>query len=225
MRGHEGDPWRTYPDPSWVGAPALPAGAAAPASRRPYDTSRTWFRPRSDFPGPRTMAAAADWLRGAAPHHDRFLLFVDEFDPHEPFDTPAPWAARYDPDWDGDLIIWPPYDVGAVRRAVASPSAQARQIRANYGAKLSMIDHWFGRLLDALDDGGALGRHRRDRCTDHGHYLGEKDIWGKPGVLQYEPLGHIPLLVHWPGAAAGSTLRRAHDERRPVRHAAPTSSA
>ena len=41
-------------------------------------------------------------------------------------------------------------------------------------------------------------------CTDHGHYLGEKDIWGKPGVMQYEPLGHIPLLVHWPGVAGGT---------------------
>jgi hypothetical protein len=38
-------------------------------------------------------------------------------------------------------------------------------------------------------------------CTDHGHYLGEKDIWGKPGVPVYEPLGHIPLLVAWPGVA------------------------
>ena len=37
--------------------------------------------------------------------------------------------------------------------------------------------------------------------TDHGHYLGEKDIWGKPGVPVQEPLGHIPLLVRWPGVA------------------------
>ncbi len=42
-------------------------------------------------------------------------------------------------------------------------------------------------------------------CTDHGHYLGEKDIWGKPGVMQYETLGHMPLLVHWPDAASGTT--------------------
>ena len=41
-------------------------------------------------------------------------------------------------------------------------------------------------------------------CTDHGHYLGEKDIWGKPGVMQYEPLGHIPLLVSWPGVPGGT---------------------
>jgi hypothetical protein len=45
-------------------------------------------------------------------------------------------------------------------------------------------------------------------CTDHGHYLGDvrggKDIWGKPAVPQYEPLGHTPLLVHWPGVDPGS---------------------
>ena len=45
-------------------------------------------------------------------------------------------------------------------------------------------------------------------CTDHGHYLGEKDIWGKPAVPVYEPLGHIPLLVAWPGPTAGLRATR-----------------
>ena len=59
---------------------------------------------------------------------------------------------------------------------------EGRQIRANYGAKLSMIDHWFGRVLDALDDRALWDDTAVIVCTDHGHYLGEKDIWGKPGV-------------------------------------------
>ena len=73
--------------------------------------------------GPRTTSRAphhgeaAEWLRRARRHHDRWLLFVDEFDPHEPFDTPAPWLGRYeDEPWDGDLVIWPPYAVGGVAR-------------------------------------------------------------------------------------------------------------
>ncbi|HEV2369564.1 MAG TPA: sulfatase-like hydrolase/transferase, partial [Acidimicrobiales bacterium] len=86
QRGHEGDPWKTRSDPSWTGTPALEA-APGPLPH-PYDTSRTWFRAEADFPGPRTMQAAADWLRANHGAHDRFLLFVDEFDPHEPFDTP-----------------------------------------------------------------------------------------------------------------------------------------
>ena len=55
-RGHESDPWKTRPDPSWIGAPLM--------GRRfiNYDNSRGYFRDESDFPGPRTMRAAAKWL-------------------------------------------------------------------------------------------------------------------------------------------------------------------
>ena len=205
-RGHEDDPWRTVPDPSAIGVPSLPAARAAPVTRH-YDTSRTWFRDEADFPGPRTMVSAARWLDETAGRHDRSLLVVDEFDPHEPFDTPEPWASRYDDTWHGERLIWPPYVRAA--RASASPLRQAppdereaRQLRANYGAKLAMIDHWFGRVLDALDR-----RHAWDDTvvivtTDHGHYLGEHGNWGKPGSPVFATLGHIPLLVSWPGVAA-----------------------
>jgi len=60
LRGHESDPWRSAPDPSALGSPYLPEIRAADPPR-PADLSRTWFRSEEDFPGPRTMAAAADW--------------------------------------------------------------------------------------------------------------------------------------------------------------------
>jgi arylsulfatase A-like enzyme len=197
QRGHESDPWRTRPDPSWVGAPSFNRG------HMPYDNSRGYFRGEADFPGPRTMSAAARWLDEEAPAHERFLLFVDEFDPHEPFDTPEPYASLYDPEWRGPHLIWPPYLRGALAAGVLSPQA-ARQVRASYGAKLTMIDTWLGRVLDVLDRRGLWDTTAVFLCTDHGHYLGEKDIWGKPPVPVFEPLGHIPLLVAWPGAAAAA---------------------
>ena len=217
VRGHEGDAWRTFRDPSHIGAPALPARDGgwfwrdrlgwAGALDRPYDRSRTFFRDEQDFPGPRVMRTAADWLRRGAPAPGAgaapFLLFVDEFDPHEPFDTPAPWAGRYDPGWEGELLIWPPYDVGAVGAGRLS-AREGQQLRANYGAKLSMIDHWVGEVFSALTKRGLWESTAVIVCTDHGHYLGEKDIWGKPGVPQYETLGHIPLLVSWPGVGGGT---------------------
>ncbi|HKY67426.1 MAG TPA: sulfatase [Acidimicrobiales bacterium] len=219
VRGHEGDPWRTHVDTSWVGTPAPPARDGGWFWRtvfgdglevdRAYDRSRTFFRSEDDYPGPRTMRAAADWLRHGAPHADRFLLVVDEFDPHEPFDTPVPWRGRYEDDpWSGDQVIWPPYVVGGVSKGMIT-EAEGRHIRANYGAKLSMIDHWFGEVLAALDEGDLWRDTAVIVCTDHGHYLGEvrggHDIWGKPGAPQYEPIGHVPLLVHWPGVAGGAT--------------------
>jgi arylsulfatase A-like enzyme len=197
QRGHESDPWRTRPDPSWVGAPSFGRG------RMPYDDSRGYFRAEPDFPGPRTMAAASRWLADEAPADRRFLLFIDEFDPHEPFDTPEPYASRYDPGWRGPHLIWPPYMRDAIRRGVLSPE-QARQVRACYGAKLTMIDSWFGRLLDTIESTGRFADTAVIVCTDHGHYLGEKDIWGKPAVPVYEPLGHIPLMIAMPGVAPGT---------------------
>jgi arylsulfatase A-like enzyme len=201
LRGHEGDPWRTRPDPTWTGTPALPV---APAFvHHPYDDSRTWFRAEEEFPGPRTMRAAEEWLRTSARYHDRFLLFVDEFDPHEPFDTPAPWTTRYDDTWEGPRLIWPPYTTETIAKGRLQP-AEARQLRANYQSKLTMIDHWLGRILDQLDAQQLWDDTAVVLCTDHGHYLGERDAFGKPGIPVYSDLGHTPLLIAWPGARAGS---------------------
>ena len=222
VRGHEGDPWRTWLDPSWVGVPTPPAekgdwflrrrmGDHAPDLHRAYDTTRTWFRDETDYPGPRTMSAAAEWLDLAAHPAQRgsgrWMLFIDEFDPHEPFDTPEPWRGRYeDEPWDADQLIWPPYVVGGVSSGLLD-EREARHVRANYGSKLSMIDHWFGKVLDAFDRHGLWDDTALVVCTDHGHYLGDErdgvDIWGKPMVPQFEPLGHVPLLVHLPGVAGG----------------------
>ncbi|MEZ5166996.1 MAG: sulfatase-like hydrolase/transferase [Acidimicrobiales bacterium] len=61
VRGHEGDLWRTYADPTWVGTPALPARTAGwfyekahgfSTGERGYDRSRTFFREEADYPGP-----------------------------------------------------------------------------------------------------------------------------------------------------------------------------
>ena len=197
LRGHESDPWKTRPDPSWIGTPVF----ARPGM--PYLDSRGWFRGEEDFPGPRTMRAAAAWLDEHAPHHDRFLLFVDEFDPHEPFDTPEPYASMYDSEWEGPHLIWPPYTRAGLSDGILT-ERQARQIRACYGAKLSMIDHWLGRVFDALDRRDLWGNTAVIVCTDHGHYLGEKDAWGKPPVPLYEPIAHTPLLIAWPGRGPGA---------------------
>jgi len=231
LRGHEGDAWRTFADPTAVGTPLLPPAVDGgwfmrdrlgivgnTFGSRQYDTARSWTRTEDDFPGPKTMAAASDWLKHANQAHERWFLFIDEFDPHEPFDTPDPWASMYDDEpWEGERLIWPPYVVGAETKGTLS-SSQARNVRANYGAKLSMIDHHFGKLLDTVDEQNLWDDTVIIVCTDHGHYLGEKrtvghgeqaveaDIWGKPLVPQFETLGHTPLMIHWPGAAGDTEI-------------------
>jgi arylsulfatase A-like enzyme len=102
----------------------------------------------------------------------------------------------YDAGWEGPHLIWPPYTAKGAE--VLSPD-QRRQLRASYGAKLTMIDAWFGRILDVFDAQDLWRDTALILCTDHGHYLGEKDVWGKPAVPIYEALGHTPLLIAWPG--------------------------
>jgi arylsulfatase A-like enzyme len=208
LRGGEDDAWRTRPDPSAVGAPTLLP--ARPSGWRGWDVSRTYWRDEVDFPGPRTMVAAADWLEreltAARGPEERALLVVDEFDPHEPFDTPARWADLYDAGWEGERIIWPPYVTGYADDGRPSPltDEEGRHLRAQYGAKMSMIDHWLGRILDVIDRNAAWATTAVILCTDHGLYLGERGTWGKPPVAVHPELGHIPLLVAWPGAAPGT---------------------
>ncbi|HEY4124438.1 MAG TPA: sulfatase-like hydrolase/transferase, partial [Rhizomicrobium sp.] len=198
QRGHEGDPWKTKADPSWAGAPMFGL-----QREMPYDRSRGWFKSEADFPGPRTMQAAANWINDNAGAHKRFFLFVDEFDPHEPFDTPDRYVKQTDPDWEGAPLIWPPYAVDAVKRGVIT-EREGQHIRARYGAKLMMIDHWLGRVLDAIDAQDLWSDTLIVLCTDHGHYLGEKDIWGKPAVPLYETMARIPLFIAAPGARSGA---------------------
>ena len=109
----------------------------------------------------------------------------------------------YDPDWDDPLIIWPPYSIGRSRTA-CSPSVRPVTSAPTTASKLTMIDHWFGRLLDEFDRQGRWDDTAVIVTTDHGHYLGEHDVFGKPGVPLYRPMSHIPLMVAWPGLEAGA---------------------
>ena len=71
--------------------------------------------------------------------------------------------------------------VGAQEKGVLT-ERQARQVRASYGGKLTMIDAWLGGILDTVEAKGQWDDTMVILCTDHGHYLGERDIWGKPGA-------------------------------------------
>ena len=214
VRGHEGDPWRTYPDPSYIGAPALPARGGgwfwrdrlgwADAGDRPYDRSRTFFRAEEDFPGPWTMRTAAAWLRDGAPAATRpSCSSWTSSTPTSRSTRPSRGPGATTPTGRASCSSGRPTTSARWRQGRLS-EREGRHIRANYGAKLSMIDHWAGEVFAALTERDLWDSTAVIVCTDHGHYLGEKDIWGKPGVMQYEPLGHTPLLVHWPGVPGGT---------------------
>ncbi len=147
----------------------------------------------------RVFRTAAAWLRDNLAQ-DRFLLWVDCFDPHEPWDVPPEYARLYDddPDWDGRI------DPRAfmVRDTADCPREAARRIAALYAAKVTWVDHWLGELLDALDSTG----YSRDTCviltSDHGTALNERGFFGKRAPV-HEEEAHTPFVLRLPGGGRG----------------------
>ncbi len=204
IRGQENDRFAT--DPAEVRLPCSPEKL-----RSPYDTVVQYLRnvshrsSEADYFAPQTMARACRWLernRGNKP----FLLYVDTFDPHEPWDPPRWYVDLYDPGYDGEEVIYPAYG-----RDDYMTRDELRHMRALYAAEATMVDRWIGKLVMRLEDLGLAEDTTVIFTTDHGFYLGEHALIGKciikGGVLEatplYSELARIPLIVRIPGREPG----------------------
>ena len=119
VRGSENDMWDTAPvddAPGWARA-INRARYGNPNSRsrcfdgrgtQYYANARNWLI-EEEFPAAQVMSRAADWLE-ANQEHERFMLWVESFDPHEPFHVPEPYRSMYSGGIDSpDFNPWPPY--------------------------------------------------------------------------------------------------------------------
>lgn len=208
-RGFEGWWWvRGQHSDRYQTAPAQVALPAAPRKIKTYPAIYRYLRNiasrrfERDWMCGRTVEAAMDWLEE---NHRRqgFLLWLDMWDPHEPFDAPAFDEARYcDPSYRGDRLIVPRYG-----RSDYFSAAERDHVRALYAAQVSLVDRWVGRLLEKVE---TLGLDRTTMIiylSDHGHLFAEHGLQGKPtgplGML-YEVTTRIPLLIRHPdGLGAG----------------------
>ncbi len=151
----------------------------------------------------RTLRTASRWLEENY-KAERFFLWVDCFDVHEPWDPPEYWVERYNPGYVGPPMLHPNYGPAEIY----SP-AELANLRAHYAGEVSMISRWFGRLLQKLEDVGLDDRTAVVFTSDHGMFLGEHNRTGKsnlwPGDARrwplYEEVAHIPLFMRVPGLA------------------------
>src|ERR687896_2131269 len=117
---------------------------------RPHERAdaRKIWRSEEDRMVARTMTEAERWLER---HHDeRFFLYVDTWDPHEPWDAPDYYTAGYREGYAGEQI-YPCY--GKWREAGLNED-DVDLAHATYCGEVTMVDFWIGRLLAKLD---ALG--------------------------------------------------------------------
>jgi arylsulfatase A-like enzyme len=131
-----------------------------------------------------------------------FLLWLDSFDPHEPWDPPSVWDPNlkcpYDPHYEGMDIILP---VPTYVDGYLSES-ECRHIRMLYAEKITLVDKWLGKVLDKIRDLGLYDNSIIIFLSDHGQPLGNGEhghgIIRKCRPWPYEELTHIPLIVHHP---------------------------
>ena len=112
--------------------------------RDQYALNQTTYKKESNFPSQRTFQGAIDWLKDNE-GEDNYFLWLEVFDPHEPFDCPQEYLDLYDDDWDGPLYNWSGYE------KVTEESEATKHLRKQDAATLTMMDAWFGKLLDELE--------------------------------------------------------------------------
>ena len=176
-RGQEGDLTLLH-----MNDPVGPAMPRAKTRRLPETFGGTlvdlheWtnaIRTEADTFCARTAATTATWLERnyrAGP----FFLWVDFFDPHEPWDPPEYLVRRYDPDYDGPPMLHPNYGP-----ADHYTPAELRNLWAHYAAEAELVDRHIGRILEKIDDLDLWRNSLVVVMADHGMAIGEHGCCGK----------------------------------------------
>ena len=211
IRGQETDLWRTAP--CEVKLPADPAKLRSPGSILSTHLRNTaWWTSEEDRFVARTVRSACQWLEDSQ-DLEQFFLYIDTFDPHEPWDAPQEYTNMYDPDYQGEDINYPIY--GFWREFLAEE--ELNHTRALYMAEATLVDHWLGILLDKIDELGLTEDTAIIFTSDHGFLFGEHDIIGKSlirddistfeAIPLYDEIRRIPLLISLPGQTEGQHIR------------------
>jgi arylsulfatase A-like enzyme len=186
---------------------------------------RAAWRFESDYNAPQTFTKATQWLERH--YKEDFFLYVDTWDPHEPWDAPPYYTERYWPGYDGE-IIEPIY--GRWKDVPGFTQERLDKAHASYCGEITMVDTWLGYLLRRVENMGLMENTAIIFTSDHGFYFGEHgglfgkmvyemgsdqqypklDDWDKQikgGIWAYSPLYeeivNIPLLMYIPGISAG----------------------
>jgi len=92
-----------------------------------------------------TFSRGAQWLERHYQSRKPFFLYLDTFDPHEPWDAPQWYVDYYDPDYRGEDFNYPIY-----AKCGAYTKEELNHIRAMYAAEATLVDRWLGHLLETV---------------------------------------------------------------------------
>ncbi len=152
------------------------------------------WRGEEDWFAARVFRAASEWVRRAYKSGGRFMLWVDSFDPHEPWIPPPRFDKYTDPGYKGPKLIMP---MGG-EASKWFTEEQVNYIRGLYAGEVAYVDHYFGEFYNTLRDLGLLEQSIIILLADHGHPLADHGKFLKGGDRLYNELLKVPFMVRLP---------------------------
>lgn len=156
-----------------------------------------------------TTKIACRWIEDNY-KHSPFMLWLDLFDPHEPWDAAEFIVNKFDPDYNGTPMWQPNYGPSS-----AYTSDELKNLRAHYLAEAHLVDRNLGKVLQRIEDTGLFENSIVLFTSDHGMYIGEHERTGKSNLMKetdtrrwplYEEAGHVPFMIAAPELEGGKTV-------------------
>lgn len=156
-----------------------------------------------------------EFIRESRPIDQPWMLSINPFNPHPPFNPPWEYFRRYNPQslpgahfTRQDLIHQARLtDTGIdfQSRAVDPEELDHKRMHAAYYAMIEQIDHEFGRLISFLEESDQRENTIIIFTSDHGESLGDHGLVCK-GCRFMEGLVRVPLMISWPRMIHGGAI-------------------
>jgi len=198
IRGQEHDAWKSGPKEKFNPKNHMPEhlwNEKYDRAIRQYMLNTQDRQTEEDYFCAQTFCQAMQWLdrnRGNKP----FMLWVDTFDPHEPWDAPARFQKMYYDKYPCEHFLFGYGFSSATSQDIREEDLTA--IKALYAAEVSFVDMWVGRLLQRVKELRLLDNTIIVFSTDHGTHLGEEGCLQKTSALLNSCVANLPLILRHP---------------------------
>ena len=152
-----------------------------------------------DFPCWQTMDQSLKVLDDARRDGRPLYLWIDTFQPHEPWCPPAKFDTCGDPSYAGPRVVMPP---GGPAEKWGSPD-EIKRVQSLYAGEAAYVDYCIGHLFEGMREMGYFDDSVIVVLSDHGHPLCDHGKFLKGPDRMYSELLKVPFIVRLPGGDHG----------------------
>lgn len=181
--------------------------------------------------GEKVVPVALDWLERNK-DKDNWYMHVHLWDPHTPYRAPEEFGNPFEDikleSWIDEAVLanhlnhtgphsineLSMYDDGENPKFPRMPGkaqnmAQLKKVFDGYDCGIKYADYLMGMIFDKLKEFGLYDDTAIIITSDHGENMGELGIYAEHATADH-PTCHIPMIIKWPGKAAGAVDTEFH---------------